>query len=109
MDALEASDWKDKTYVITTNKLKMLEYVDRVVYVEKGRIIFQGDVVKFKETELFTEMEKIEFEEKSATVKVLLTHNLRQAEYPKNLKNSRKQKSGSREYLNCPKLLQTSP
>ena len=40
---------KNKTRILVTNELKNLSYVDRIIYMEKGRIIFNGNYKEFND------------------------------------------------------------
>lgn len=43
---------KDKTFIITANNYKVLDYADRVVFMEHGRILFNGSVEEFKKSKI---------------------------------------------------------
>ena len=59
MEGIKNSEWRQKTYVITTNKLKMLEYADKVVYMEKGSMSFNGSVEEFKQSSMYENLQEI--------------------------------------------------
>ena len=40
---------KNKTRILVTNELKNLSYVDRIIYMEKGKIIFNGNYKEFND------------------------------------------------------------
>ena len=40
---------KDKTRILVTNELNNLSFVDKIIYLEKGKIIFNGDFKEFNE------------------------------------------------------------
>ena len=42
--------WNKKTYVFVTNNLSLLEYADRVMCVNKGRVIYLGDYQTLQNT-----------------------------------------------------------
>lgn len=43
---------KDKTFIITANNYKVLEYADRVIFLERGSITFNGTVQQFKNSNI---------------------------------------------------------
>ena len=45
--------WKKKTFLITTNKLKLLKYADKVLHTKDGKIDFVGTPNQFKKTPQF--------------------------------------------------------
>ena len=47
----QRSPWNTKTYVISTRSFKMLEFVDRVIYMKKGQITFSGSFEEFQKTQ----------------------------------------------------------
>jgi ABC-type multidrug transport system ATPase subunit len=55
-ETLKASRWKNKTFFIASNKLLILDYVDKVAFVSKGRLVFFDTVDKFRTTEHFSEL-----------------------------------------------------
>ena len=60
-------EWKDKTFVISTNNTSLFKYADRIVVMEAGRIGFMGtheELMKAKAfSDLITNLEKArEFE-----------------------------------------------
>lgn len=47
-------NWTDKTFIISTNNMRFLEYVDRILYLENGRIHFNGDYNQFSQHPRFS-------------------------------------------------------
>ena len=43
-------NWSTKTYIIATNRLKMINYADKVIHMEKGRVEFFGSPERYKAT-----------------------------------------------------------
>ena len=43
--------WNQKTFVITTNNLKMIDYADKIIHTHKGKVQFYGLPEEYKKTE----------------------------------------------------------
>jgi ABC-type multidrug transport system fused ATPase/permease subunit len=54
--------WKEKSFVISTNKVKFLEYCDKVLFMKNGEIIFDGVPEEFKKSKEYLAF-KTELEE----------------------------------------------
>ena len=48
--------WNKRTYVFVTNNLSLLEYADRVMCVNKGRVIYLGDYQTLQKTPQYQEI-----------------------------------------------------
>ena len=48
--------WKDRTYVIASNESKLLQHVDRVIYMQEGRMEFEGSVEDFLKTNIYVRL-----------------------------------------------------
>ena len=67
--------WKDKTYIISTRSFKMLEYADRVIYMEKGKITFFGKLADLKKRPEFKEyMQEQQKKEQNDDLMVIVIH-----------------------------------
>ena len=48
--------WNKRTYVFVTNNLSLLKYADRVICVERGRMVYLGDFETLKKTPEYQEI-----------------------------------------------------
>ena len=48
MKAINKDPWKEKTFILSTNNTKLLEFVDRVIYIENGSIRYFGSFEEMK-------------------------------------------------------------
>jgi ABC-type multidrug transport system ATPase subunit len=53
MKVITKKPWNEKTFVLSTNNTKLLEFVDRILLIEKGRIKFDGNFNDFKQNPEF--------------------------------------------------------
>ena len=53
MKSLDNSRWKDRTFVISTNKLTMLEHANKVIYLDQGKVILSSTVQEFKNSQIY--------------------------------------------------------
>ena len=51
-------DLKGKTRVIVTHSIQYLLYADKIVYLDEGRICYDGDFETFKKSDMYRELEK---------------------------------------------------
>ena len=59
--------WNKKTFIISTKKLNVLDYVDQVIFMKKGRILYSGNKQGLKNLKEFEELKK--FQEKKENEK----------------------------------------
>ena len=52
----EDDHYKERTFIFSTNNLKLVEFCDKVIFMEKGKIAFFGTPEQLKDTFEYKEM-----------------------------------------------------
>ena len=52
--------WNHRTFVITTSNLRVLDFCNRVIFIDKGRIAFNGPVNEIRQTNLLKKLSQAE-------------------------------------------------
>ena len=63
-DQLFVDFLKDKTRIIVTNDIKNLEKFDKIVFIERGKCIFQGEFKELEKLDFFKEFKKYKYTSK---------------------------------------------
>ena len=67
--------WREKTFLITTNNLNLLDYCDRVIVMSLGRVDFYGSTEEFREESL-KKKKDIELMEERPEVRITLLFHI---------------------------------
>jgi ATP-binding cassette subfamily C (CFTR/MRP) protein 1 len=63
-DQLFVDFLKDKTRIIVTNDIKNLEKFDKIIFIERGKCIFQGEFKELEKLDFFKEFKKYKYTSK---------------------------------------------
>ena len=53
MRAITEKPWDERTFVLSTNNTKLLDFVDRVIFMDRGQISFNGTPEEFRNNPSF--------------------------------------------------------
>jgi ABC-type multidrug transport system ATPase subunit len=103
MKAINEEPWTSRTFLISTNNTKLLEFVDRVIFVDKGNILFKGTYEELQAQPQFQTLLKENakndkgksIEDSEVTIKSDFSRILKQRQRPR-LKWQKKTKSKSK-------------
>ena len=59
LDIKSTEPWRGRTFLISTRNIKLLNYCDRVIFMNNGAITYNGDCERFMQTEIYEDYTRL--------------------------------------------------
>ena len=82
--------WSAKTFVIATNRLKMINYADKVVHMNEGRVEFFGTPDAYLETEQYKSLNSTPLPEEEKETLILVRIRQEESLFEANLNSNQR-------------------